>query len=304
MKAILSKAGSIASTGFAEVPTPKPGPDEVLIATRALSINPVDWKAIESGWLGKETIPGTDVAGVIEAVGSNVKDLLPGMEVLSYPGVRHPGTFAEYVLANANAVATKPKNVSFEMAACLPVVGLTAWQGLIEHDLIQPGTRVLVHAAAGGVGHMAVQLAKLRGAYVIGTASANNHMLLKRFGCDEVVDYKKQDFKEVAKEVDVVMATIGGNTLLESANIIKPGGAMVIVAGHDKIEQVSNRGFEVISVQAKPNGAQLQTLVELLAQHKIMLYVDETVSWKHIKGAFTKSKEGHVRGKIAISLAP
>ena len=180
-----------------EVPRPIPAAGEVLIKVFATSVNPVDWKIREGQRKEKfpvnfPLIPGWDVSGEIEEVGSDVKNFRKGDEVYSRPDPTKNGTYAEYVVVKANQVALKPKSIDHEQAAAVPLAGLTAWQGLFDYGQLQQGQKVLIHAASGGVGTFAVQFAKWKGAYVIGTTSAENIDFVKQLGADEVIDYKKE----------------------------------------------------------------------------------------------------------------
>ncbi len=218
-----------------EIRLERPGPrvNEVLVRVRAAGVNPTDWKhRATGGFLGEPPyVLGWDVAGTVEAVGIGVAAFRPGDEVfgmLSYP-YGH-GSHAEYVSAPARVFAPRPAGIDHVQAGALPLVSLTAWQALVERADVRPGQRVLIHAAAGGVGHVAVQIAKARGAHVIGTASAAKHDFLRSLGVDEPLDYRERDFAEVVRDVDVVLDTIGGDTGMRSLRVVRPGG---IVVGSD-----------------------------------------------------------------------
>lgn len=209
-----------------EIERPAPRPNEVLVRVRAAGVNPTDWKHRENGgFLGEPPfVLGWDLSGVVEAVGIGVAAFRPGDEVfgmLPYP-FGH-GSHAEYVIAPVRALTHKPSVIDHTEAGALPLVSLTAWQALTEHSDVRPGQRVLIHAAAGGVGHVAVQIAKARGAYVIGTASAGKHEFLRDLGADEVIDYRETDFTEAVKDVDVVLDTLGGETSVRSLRVLRPG---------------------------------------------------------------------------------
>ena len=199
---------------YEDAPVPEIQDDEVLIKVHAASVNPVDWKTRE-GYI-KEMIPhkfpltlGWDASGVIENVGSKVTNFRIGDSVYSHSDISRNGAYAEYIAIKSYEVALKPKSIDHNHAASIPLVGLTAWQALIGIANLAPGQRVLIHAAAGGVGSFAVQLAKTRGAYVIGTASAHNHEFLREIGVDEVVDYTSVKFEDQVKDLDVVFDTMG-----------------------------------------------------------------------------------------------
>ncbi|MFE0474203.1 NADP-dependent oxidoreductase [Streptomyces sp. NPDC058947] len=238
-----------------EIERPVPRPNEVLVRVRAAGVNPTDWKhRATGGFLGEPPfVLGWDVSGVVEAVGIGVAAFVPGDEVfgmLPYP-FGH-GSHAEYVIAPVRALARKPAGIDHVQAGALPLVSLTAWQALTEHADVQPGQRVLIHAAAGGVGHVAVQIAKERGAYVIGTASAGKHDFLRELGADETVDYRETDFTEAVKDVDVVLDTIGGDTSLRSLRVLRPGGIVVSILPvgsaefHEEAERLGVRALRML----------------------------------------------------------
>src|SRR5262245_22280278 len=213
-----------------ELPRPEPGLSEILVAVRAAGVNPTDWWN-RAQVLTIDRLPlvlGWDVSGVVEAVGTGVTLFKPGDEVfgmLPYPfGV---GSHAEYVTAPSRTFAKKPANIDHVQAGALPLVALTAWEALVDVAGVHEGQRVLVHAAAGGVGHMAVQIAKLKGAHVIGTASAPKHEFVKGLGADEVIDYRETDFAEAVRDVDIVLDAIGGEYGPRSLRTLRRGGVLV-----------------------------------------------------------------------------
>jgi len=207
---------------YEEMPRPHPDEDEVLVRVHASGINPVDWK-VREGHLKEmlhHTLPlvlGWDVSGVVETLGSEVKHLKVGDEVFSRPDISRDGTYAEFVVIKESEIALKPKSIDHIHAAALPLAGLTAWQTLFDAGALSAGQRVLIHAGAGGVGHLAVQLAKWKGAHVIATASAHNHDFLRKLGADQIIDYKTVRFEETIEPVDVVLDTLGGRALMEGA---------------------------------------------------------------------------------------
>lgn len=238
---------AITQTGFGgpgvlrltETARPEPGPAEVLVRIHAAAVNPTDaWHRATGGLAGADVPPvplGWDLSGTVEAVGIGVTLFRPGDEVFGMP--RHPapaGTYAEYATSPARHLAHKPAGLDHVRAAALPLAALTAWQALVDTADVRPGQRVLVHAAAGGVGHLAVQIAKSRGAYVIGTASAAKHAFVRSLGADEVVDYRTTDFAEAVSGVDVVVDTIGGAYGPRSLRTLRPGGIVVSLASPDE----------------------------------------------------------------------
>ncbi|HEY0244495.1 MAG TPA: NADP-dependent oxidoreductase, partial [Mucilaginibacter sp.] len=211
-----------------DIPVPIPAADEVLIKVYATSINPVDWKIREGQ--RKEKFPvnlpltlGWDVSGVIEKMGNAVNNFKYGDEVYSRPDPTRNGTYAEYVVVKADLVSLKPKSVDHIQAASVPLAGLTAWQGLFQYGQLQAGQKVLIHAASGGVGTFAIQYAKAKGAYVIGTASESNIDFVKQLGADEVIDYKNEKFEDKLSDIDLVLDTIGGDTQKRSLKVLKNG---------------------------------------------------------------------------------
>lgn len=252
------------------VERPEPRPNEILIRVRAAGVNPTDWKhRATGGFLGKPPfVLGWDVSGVVESTGVGVALFKPGDEVfgmLPYP-FGH-GSHAEYVTAPARAFAHKPSSVDHTQAGALPLVSLTAWQALVETADLRPGQRVLIHAAAGGVGHVAVQIAKARGAYVIGTASSGKHGFVRELGADELVDYRETDFAEAVSDVDVVLDTIGGDYVQRSLRTLRKGGILVTILP---------RGSKELPVQAEKLGVRAtEMLVD--ADHHGMTQIADLV---------------------------
>jgi len=231
----LHQYGAAENLIYEEAQRPEPQPGEALVRVRAIGINPVDWKTREGRGVAEELDPpiilGWDIAGVIEEVGGGADQFAVGDEVFGM--VRFPefgNAYADYVAAPASELANKPANISFAEAAASPLVALTAWQALFDVAQLQAGQTLLVHAAAGGVGHVAVQLAKWRGARVIGTASARNADFLRGLGVDQVIDYTHERFEDIARDVDVVLDTQGEETQRRSFAILKPGGMLVSIA--------------------------------------------------------------------------
>jgi NADPH:quinone reductase-like Zn-dependent oxidoreductase len=221
---------------YEDVPRPAPAAGEVLIKIHAAAVNPVDWK-VRAGHLKDmlkyhmPLIPGWDAAGVIEDVGAGVARLKRGDEVYTRPDITRDGTYAEYIAVREREVALKPKSLDHVHAAAIPLAALTAWQALFDAGGLSAGQRVLIHAAAGGVGSFAVQLAKWKGAYVIGTASAHNHEFLCGLGADETIDYNTRRFEDEVHDVDMVLDAMAGETQKRSWKTLKPGGILVSILG-------------------------------------------------------------------------
>ena len=237
MKAfILDRYGSNDVVRAGEMPDPELHDDDVLVQIHAASVNPVDLK-IRDGKL-KLILPyrlpfilGNDLAGVVVRVGSGVRRFKPGDEVYARPDEDRIGAFAEFISIKEDAVANKPKKLTMEEAASIPLVGLTAWQALVERANLKTGQKVLIHAGSGGVGTFAIQLAKHLGAIVATTTSTANVEWVKRLGADIVIDYKKDDFANILHDYDVVLDTLGGETLEKSLRVLKPGGKLISISG-------------------------------------------------------------------------
>ncbi|MGP4007394.1 NADP-dependent oxidoreductase [Streptomyces sp. 4N124] len=289
-----------------QIERPVPRTNEVLIRVRAAGINPTDWKhRATGGFLGEPPfVLGWDVSGTVEAVGIGVARFQPGDEVygmLSYP-FGH-GSHAEYVAAPARWFAHKPASLDHTQAGALPLVSLTAWQALVEYADVRPGQRVLIHAAAGGVGHVAVQIAKARGAYVIGTASAGKHEFLRGIGVDEAVDYRETDFAEAVKDVDVVLDTIGGETSTRSLRVLRPGGIVVSILPvgsddfHEEAERLGVRSLRML-VDASHSG--LKAIAELVEAGKLRPAIAGTFPLADAAEAHRLGGTGRTTGKLVL----
>ncbi|MFE0404403.1 NADP-dependent oxidoreductase [Streptomyces nigra] len=287
---------------------PAPGPNQVLVRVRAAGVNPTDWKhRATGGFLGDPPfVLGWDVSGVVEATGIGVAAFRPGDEVfgmLPYP-YGH-GSHAEYVIAPVRALTHKPSVIDHTQAGALPLVSLTAWQALVEHAELRPGQRVLIHAAAGGVGHAAVQIAKARGAYVIGTASAGKHGFLREVGADEVIDYRETDFAEAVKDVDVVLDTLGGETAVRSLRVLRPGGVVVsiIPVGSDEFPQEAERlGVRAVRMLVDADRADLRSLVELIEQGRLRATIERTFPLSAAAEAHALGEKGRTTGKLVLTV--
>ncbi|MFI1742587.1 NADP-dependent oxidoreductase [Streptomyces sioyaensis] len=289
-----------------EVARPEPGPSEVLVRVHAAGVNPTDWKHREQGvFLGQPPfVLGWDVSGVVEAVGTGVTLFKPGDEVfgmLPYPyGV---GSHAEYVTGPARAFARKPATIDHVQAGALPLAALTAWQALVDTAAIRAGDRVLIHAAAGGVGHLAVQIAKARGAYVIGTASAAKHAFVRDLGADEVVDYQQADFAEVVHDVDVVLDTIGGEYQLRSLRTLRRGGLLVSILpfpAQGLAEEADRLGMrtELLLVEADHTG--MKVIAELAEGGALRAAIAGTFPMAQAVQAHELGETNRTTGKLVL----
>jgi NADPH:quinone reductase-like Zn-dependent oxidoreductase len=253
------------------VPKPEPQAGQVRIKVRAASVNPVDWKETSRAVPGTRLIPGRDLSGVIDALGDAAGPWKVGQAVIA---IATGGSYAQYAIASVNAVAPKPKRLSFEEAAGIPVVGETAWRALVTIANLQPGQRVLIHGGAGGVGSSAVQIAKARGAYVIATASPRHFELLRSLGADEVVDYHSVRFEEKLKDIDVVLNTVDADTGARSIAVVRPGGILVSVAGAAPDAQCEAAKIRC-AVTGHATGEMLGSLSGLADQGKFRVHIDQ-----------------------------
>ncbi|MET9765725.1 NADP-dependent oxidoreductase [Streptomyces sp. NPDC006372] len=289
-----------------EIERPEPRPNEVLVQVRAAGVNPTDWKhRATGGFLGEPPfVLGWDVSGVVAAVGIGVAAFAPGDEVfgmLPYP-FGH-GSHAEYVIAPVRALARKPAGIDHTQAGALPLVSLTAWQALTEHADVRPGQRVLIHAAAGGVGHVAVQIAKERGAYVIGTASAGKHEFLREIGADETIDYRETDFAEAVKDVDVVLDTIGGDNALRSLRVLRPAGVVVSIlpgGGDDFYQEAERLGVRAVRMLVDADRAGMEAIAELAEQGKLRATIAGTFPLSAAAEAHASGDTGRTTGKLVL----
>lgn len=299
-----------------EVPRPEPLPTEVLVRVHAAGINPVDWQtragAGMAGVLGEPPFTlGWDVSGVVEEVGFGVTTLKPGDEVYGMPWFpRAAGGYAEYVTAPARQFARKPVSVSHEQAAAVPLAALTAWQALVDTADVQPGQRVLIHAAAGGVGHLAVQFAKHLGAHVTGTASSGRHDWLRSLGADELVDYTAVRFEDTVKDIDVVIDLISvhhDNTSVRSLDVLRPGGLLVAIpagVSPELLQAAQARGLRTSPFLVEPDGPALTRIAGLIDAGEVSVEVEEVFALEQAAQAHTHGENGRTRGKLVLRVAP
>ncbi|MER6677419.1 NADP-dependent oxidoreductase [Streptomyces sp. NPDC000983] len=291
------------------LPRPTPAPGQVLVAVRAAGVNPTDWKHRAAG-LFLDRLPlvlGWDVSGVVEAVGFGVTLFKPGDEVfgmLPYPhGV---GSHAEYVTGPARAFAAKPAELDHVQAGALPLAALTAYQAIVDTAQVRPGQRVLVHAAAGGVGHLAVQIAKSRGAHVIGTASAPKHDFVRSLGADEVVDYRTTDFRDAVQDIDVVLDPLSGETRARSLDVLRPGGVLVsILPGTDPEEaaKAAARGVRVATLLVEADHAGMNAVADLAASGALRAHIEAVFPLAEAAKAHALGETDRTTGKIVLTVS-
>lgn len=289
-------------------PVPQPGPTEILVRVAAAGLNPVDAKMRRGGgFLGTPPFTlGWDVSGVVEAIGPGVRRFDVGDEVLGMPGFpRRAGAYADYVVGNSRQFARKPEALSHVEAAGLSLAGLTAWQSLVDIGNIRKGHRVLIHAAAGGVGHFAVQLAAAHGAHVVGTASARKHDFVTDLGATEVIDYTTTDFTQVVADMDIIVDAVGGDYGPRSLEVLKPGGVFVpLPSPHDPklVELAAERGIDARQLLVEPDRADLETLTALVVAGKLRVHVDTTFPLSEVVEAHRRLETGRSKGKIVLTL--
>jgi NADPH:quinone reductase-like Zn-dependent oxidoreductase len=309
MKAILAhEYGGPEVLKYEDVPRPEPKEDQILVRVIAAGVNPVD-AMIRSGMFAKyekdvfPIIPGADIAGVVEKVGSKITKFKAGDPVFAYVSLKGGGGYAEYALATESDAAAKPKSLTSVEAAAVPIVALTAWQALIDTAKLSAGQTVLIHGGSGGVGTFGIQIAKAHGAKVIATASTANQDLLKELGADVAIDYTKQKFEDVAKDVDVVLDSIGKDTLARSYGVVKKGGVIVsIVARPDKAE-LDKHAIRGAVLSVEPSADELAEIGKLIDQKKIKVIVSQTFPLSEAAKAQEQVATGHTRGKIVLKVA-
>ncbi|MFC9996252.1 NADP-dependent oxidoreductase [Nocardia sp. NPDC127526] len=310
MRAIVVREwGGPETLTLAEIERPEPGFGEILVRVHAAGVNPVDWKTRASGALigwGEIPIVGWDVSGTVAAVGPGVTVFRPGDEVFGMPRFpQQAGGYAEYVTAPTRHFAAKPERIDHVQAAALPLAALTAWQGLIDTAGLRHGQRVLIHAAAGGVGHLAVQIAKAHGAHVIGTARAEKHEFLRSLGADEVIDYSTTDFAAVAGQVDVVLDAIGGDYGVRSLPLVRRGGHLVSLPTADDVpdaEQAAARGVHIGWTVVEVDSAGLRAIADLVDKGELRAEIDTVLPLAEAAKAHAYGETGRARGKIVLQV--
>ena len=289
-------------------PWPEPRENEIRVRVVAAGVNPVD-ALIRSGVFAKffksklPIVPGYDIAGTVEKVGAKVTKFKVGDPIFAYLGLKTGGGYAEYAVATENEAAAKPKSLNYVEAAATPVVALTAWQALIDTAKLSSGQTVLIHGGSGGVGTFAIQIAKARGAKVIATASTLNQDLLKQLGADVAIDYTTTKFEDVAKEVDVVLDSVGKDTLARSYGVVKKGGCIISLVAKPDAGELEQHGIRGFPINVQPNSAELSAIGKLIDQKKIRVIVSQVLPLASAAKAQAQAETGHTRGKIVLKIA-
>ena len=308
MKAIIAhQYGGPEVLKLEDVPVPTPKEDEMLVKVVAAGVNSFDG-TLRAGRYAKPNgtqlpwHPGYDIAGVVEKIGGKVTKFKAGDAVYAFIPFLKGGGYAEYALARESDAALKPATINFVEAAGAPSVALTAWQAIVDKANVQSGQTVLIHGASGGVGLFAIPIAKIRGAKVLATASTANQDFLKQLGADVAIDYKTQKFEDIAKDVDVVIDGVGGETLKRSDPIVKKGG--IIVSLSDKVDQaqLDKYGIRGTSIEVQTSGNELGQIGKLIDEKKIKIVVSETFPLAEAGKAQAKAETGHARGKIVLKV--
>jgi len=307
MRAIVIRAyGGPDVMKLENVARPEPAEDEVLIRVVAASMNPVD-VAIRKGYFAKlvggfPLIPGMDAAGVVEKVGNKVTKYKAGDPVFAFFTLEREGGHAEFVTAKEEQVAPKPKTASFAQAAGAGAAGATAWEALVDTANLRAGQTVLIHGGSGGVGHLAIQIAKARGAKVFATASTANQEFLRQMGADVAIDYTRAKFEEVAKDVDVVLDTVGRDTLERSYGVVKRGGIIVSIVDEPKPAALEAHGIRGVTLRCTPKAGVLEELSKLMEAKKFTPVVSQSFQLADVVQAQSQIATGHTRGKIVLKI--
>jgi len=289
-----------------DVPKPTPVEDEVLIRVQAASVNPVDYK-MRSGefkpiGLKMPLTLGRDISGVIEEVGEAVSKLRVGDEVYALLDRDHGG-YAEFVVAKLDSIAPKPASIDHIHAAAVPLAAMTAWQGLFDHGRLTPGERVLIHGAAGGVGHFAVQLAKGCGAHVIATARASDHEVLRRLGADETIDYEHDRFEDRVHRVDLVLDLVAGETQQRSWQCLKPGGRIVSTLQAPSEVDAARYHASGAAFMVEPNRKELAKIGRMIDDGKVRVLVQHALPLEEVRRAHEHMEHEHVCGKVVLGVS-
>jgi NADPH:quinone reductase-like Zn-dependent oxidoreductase len=293
---------------YEDAPRPEPKENQILVRVIAAGVNPVDAAARSEKYakffgITLPFIPGYDIAGVVEKAGAKVTKFKAGDSVYAYIGLGEGGGYAQYAVVTEQEAAPKPKSLTYQSAAAVPVVALTAWQALIDTAKLSAGQTVLIHGGSGGVGSFAIQIAKARGAKVIATASTANQDFLKQLCADVAIDYTKQKFEDVAKGVDVVLDSVGKDTLARSYGIVKKGGFVVTLVARIDEAELAKHGIRGASLSVKPDSNELAEIGKLIDEGKIKVVVSQTFLLSEAMKAQEQVATGHTRGKIVLKVA-
>jgi NADPH:quinone reductase-like Zn-dependent oxidoreductase len=291
---------------YEDAPRTEPKENEALVRVIAAGVNPVD-ALIRSGKYAKffgttlPLIPGYDIAGIVEKTGAKVTKLKAGDSIYAY--VLWGGGYAEYAAATEGEATAKPKSLNYIEAAAVPLAALTAWQALIDTAKLSAGQTVLIHGGSGGVGSMAIQIAKARGAKVIATASTANQELLKQLGADVTVDYTKTKFEDLAKDVDVVLDSVGKDTLARSYGVVRKGGIITTLVAQPDQAELDKHGIRGAAISVKPNASELAEITRLIEEKKIKPIVSQVLPLTDAVKAQEQAATHHTRGKIVLRVA-
>ncbi|MEH1832881.1 MAG: NADP-dependent oxidoreductase [Nostoc sp.] len=306
MKAIvINEYGNEDVVNYTDIERPEPTANEVLVKVHVAGVNPVDWKirngAGERLGLKLPIMLGGEIAGTVEKIGGDVRDFKEGDAVY---GIITSGGFAEYAIAKKGDIVPKPQSLDFQNAAAIPLGALTAWQAIFDLANLTSGQRIFITGASGGVGSLAVQLAKAKDTYVIGMASGRNEDFVRNLGVDEFVDYTKQNFEDVVKDVDVVFDTVGGDTFERAFQTLKKGGFLVTSVEFPSEEKAREFGIKTARVFCKPNAEELTAISKLVDEGRLKAHVSTVLPLAEVKKALQLSEGGRTRGKIVLQVEP
>lgn len=312
MKAVILKGGGdISQLVVEEIEKPIPAPNEILLKVKAFSINPIEVKTRKGNVFtdkllaDKPSIPGWDASGIVEETGNEVSEFKKEDRVFGVIGFPYFGkTYAEYLVCKPQDVCLIPENIDFNSAASATIAAYTAYQALNYDADLKPGQKILIHAASGGVGHFAVQIAKYLGTEVYATASAGKHEFLKSLGVDHVIDYKTQNFEEILSGMDVVFDLIGGDYIDKSIKTLKPGGIIISIPSSDNqkvVEKATAAGMKGVRFIMNSNQKDLKAIADLMAQKILKPFISKIYPMDEIREAHRELEAGHVKGKIVVN---
>jgi len=289
--------------------SPVASPGKLIVEVYAAGVNPIDWK-IREGYMQQMrslSFPitlGSDFSGLVMEAGEGVSGFKKGDEVYGQAIVLGggSGSFAEFALVNAKAIAYKPKSVSHVEAAALPLAGVSAYQALVDHIGLSVGKKILIHGGAGGIGTFAIQLARHEGAYVAATAGTDSIKYVKDLGADEVIDYRKQSFEDLLSDYDAVFDTVGGDTYARSFKVLKKGGIIVSMLEQPREELTEKYGVNAISQFTQVTSGRLSKLAELVDRGAVKVYVDRIFPLERVGEALSYLQKGHPRGKVVLEI--